>query len=155
MLGNSIENLKYNSCIKKIGKEMRKILLFGIILVITLLFLVPSMPAIQQKIIYNEVEREMIEDYNIKNIKKYMEFSKTENIKFPLLYKLIISTLTLRWFRINVLREYSYEEDWPYYEIKNPILFFRFLILLINTHIWSNLWSFISHNLGWNWDIPY
>ena len=135
---------------------MRKKLLLGSLLVLILLLFIPSISAIKNKMVEEKISDkliiEQIIDLDLKNIKEIYDFSQ---IKYPIFYSLIISSLAFRWYRIEILAVYSFDEDFPYIEIKHPVLFLRFLILIISTNFLSGFWEIISHELGWNWTIPF
>ena len=137
------------------GKDLEKKILVGSLLIVILLLLMPSIPAIQHKAAKYEILSKITEDLDIKDIREIFELGKLDRIKHPFLYVLVISSLAFRNLRIEVLAKYSFKEDWPYMEITNPVLFLRFLILVITTLFWSGFWEYISDTLGWGWVIPF
>lgn len=133
---------------------MNNRIIFSSMLVIMLLLLMPSIPAIKGKLVYDEFNDKIeIKNPDYLDSKGIKELKELLQVKYPLLYFLVIFSLNFRWSRIEFLAEYSFDEDFPYTEIKNPILFLRFLILVINTHLWSGFWEITSNILGWDWTI--
>jgi len=138
---------------------MNKKILIGSILVLTLLLLMPSIPAIQQNIVKDEIKEKILseipEDLDFKDIKELMDSGKLNRLKHPLLYLIIIATLISRITRIIVLAELSFDGYFPDFHIKKPVLFLRVFILDISTFIWATFWQELSDYYGWNWNIPY
>ena len=127
---------------------MRKKILIGSLLVLTLLLLMPSIPAIQQKTIEEKAYSDFVEQLN-------------DNPKFLFLYLLILSITNFRIFRFYFLLDISVESgsdphfpDWV--RIKHPIILVRVMMLFFTTYCWSEFWNNLSDKLNWNWDIvPY
>jgi len=135
----------------------RKKILIGSIFVLTLILLMPSIPAIQQKTIedstYSHFAKNKI-DFNINKIEKL------EQLKHPILF-LIILTITiyniLRVSFYSILFSYSIDNSNPDdITIKHPLLAiisaFRGLTIYIPVLIWIYFWNYISNQLGWNWN---
>ena len=118
----------------------------------------PSIPAIQQNIvkedIKNKILSELSEDIAFKDIP---EIKKLEQIKHNLLYTLVWWIMVFRGIRFEILAEISYEEisgDWgSHVTIKRPILFIRCMILAITTLGFGAFWQILSDTFGWNWNL--
>ena len=132
------------------GKAMGKRILIGSMLVLTLLLLMPSIPAVQQKIIEDRAYHDLIEQLDIKDVK---EIRKMDWIRHPLLYILVIFIAKFRWGRCLIIVEGScdFTNFPPEFEIYHPIRFFRGLWLVFTIAFWCSFWYFISTTLGWNW----
>ncbi len=135
---------------------MRKKILIGSIFVLTLLLLMPSIPAIQQKTIEGRIHSNLVEQLDFRNIN---EMERLDQIKHQYLYALVVAILLFRDFRINILNEISYDViEWrpifPIIEINNKVLFARFLMLLFTTALFASICEEISNKYGWNWVIP-
>ena len=119
-------------------------------LVFTMLLLMPSIPAIQQKTIEDRANNDLFEQLDVKDVK---EKKKMDLIRHPLLYAIVIFLAKFRWARCLILAEISFDSTgWPPdYEIYHPILFLRCIWLLNTFGIWCSFWDNISDTLGWNW----
>ncbi len=139
------------------GKKMNKKLMFGSLLVLTLLLLMPSIPAIQQNIIEEKSYNDSIEQLEYEDITDLIQSGKLDNITHPLLYLIIKATVTFRFIRFQILYQYSCDGS---LNVPNTIvvyhwvLFMRSLMILFTTMGWLNLWNGLSEKYGWNWDIP-
>jgi hypothetical protein len=132
---------------------MRKKLVFGSVLILILFLSMPSISAIQNKVYRDESIRKLIEKISYEDIRELLESYKLDRVKHPLLYFFIIFSLYSRIIRIEMLAEYSYDgTNWPYYEIKNPVLYLRLLILYTITMSWILFWKNISEDFEWNWN---
>ena len=137
---------------------MKKKILIGSMLVLTLLLLMPSIPAIHQKTIEDRKYNDLFEQLDFKDVK---EKKKMDLIRHPLiydhtlLYAIVIFLGGFRWLRCLILAEISFDIiSWnpPEYEVYHPILFLRCIWLLNTFGIWCSFWEYISDTLGWNWD---
>jgi hypothetical protein len=124
---------------------MRKKILIGCILVLTLLLLMPSIPAIQQ----NCVEEGIKQD-----IREKLDTITPDDVKYPILYSLLLSWFNFRieQYTITGTLMFQYVDEGQMYlaAIFALRLFFIMVPLVYNTNFWND----VSELLGWNWDIP-
>jgi hypothetical protein len=121
--------------------------------IIFILLITPSVSAFQWKIIKIKTFKDCLNDLNIDDGK---EIKSSLKIKYPALYLLFIGSMISRNIRIILLVENAYElKNWPYIEIKHPILYYRLIMLVITTQIWSGFWEYWSYKYEWNWIIPH
>ena len=128
------------------------------ILVLMLLLLMPSIPAIQQKTIEDRTYNDFFEWLDFKDVKEKKKMDLIRNpfvYDHPLLYLIVILLGGFRWLRCLTLAKISFDIiSWnpPEYEVYHPILFLRSIWLLNTFGIWCTFWDYISDTLGWNWD---
>ncbi|MCK4348185.1 MAG: hypothetical protein KAW47_06175 [Thermoplasmatales archaeon] len=145
---------------------MGKRILIGSMLVLTLLLLMPSIPAIQQKTIedkaFNDLEEQMktIDFEKLKDIMDLGEFPK-----HPLLRALVVSLYNIQGLRFSFYFVMAFfvfcdppDNDLPGGpDVTNPILFFICILraawLFGTAMYWATFWDYISELLGWNWNI--
>jgi len=122
--------------------------LIGSMLVLTLLLLMPSIPAIQQKSIEEGFKQELQEKLETITLDDLMDIKDLEGIRHPILYTIVIFLLSFRYACCLKLGDISFESDyWGGVKIKRPLLFFRALWLVLTIEI------SISDKLGWDWNI--
>ena len=140
---------------------MRKKILIGSLLVFALLLLMPSIPAIQQRMVEEGVKQEIQEKLETITLDDLKDITVLDNMKHPILYYIVILIWYVKILRYDInefISEKTYEIG-PFGRIMilNPILYYicviRFNILFSQTILWIARWSFISETLGWNWDI--
>lgn len=134
---------------------MKKKILFGSIFVLILLLVMPSIPALQHKIIEKEKFNDLIEQLDFKDIR---EINELEQVKHPLIYSLIVVSLIFRYIRIYTLASISYKMihtgGWGYeLKIKHPILYYRHLMLIFTTVLLDKTCLYLSNTLEWNWKL--
>ena len=136
---------------------MRKKLLLGSILVLTLLLLMPSIPALQHNIVRDDIKdrilSELPEDLDFREIKELVNSGMLDRIKHPLLYLLVICSFISRQIRYGLLLSLSVEIIVFDIIIKNPILYKRLEILTYISFYWAWFWYYISQKYGWNWKL--
>ncbi|UCD13629.1 MAG: hypothetical protein JSW60_08745 [Thermoplasmatales archaeon] len=115
---------------------MRKTILIGSMLVLTLLLMMPSIPAIQQKKIEYNAYSDFIE--KIKN-----------DIKYPNLYELLSFLIDFRCTRGFVMALIS-TDFWG--NVENFYFYYRGMWLYITAVIFAELGDDIIDKLGWGWD---
>ncbi len=129
---------------------MNKKILIGSIIAVVVLVMMPSIPAIQQKIIEERTYNNLVEQLNLKDVR---EIKGLERIKHPFLfliyYVILVSRLTRGWIYLGISSDW--DGYWPGPEIKHPLLFIRSLMLLFSVDYWIIFWSIISHIMKWNW----
>lgn len=124
---------------------MKKKLIFVSMLVLTLLLLMPTIPAIQQNLVKNE---------------KIVESLET-NLKFPILNGIVCLLLISRWIRVVILVSVSSNgtDDGgrgpPDIEILHPILYFRAMWLAMKLNLLMISSQILSDELGLNWIFPF
>jgi hypothetical protein len=117
---------------------------------------VPSIPAIQNKVIKDEIINEISEDIKVKELEELLESGKLDRVKHPILYVLVVLWLSIRSFRAWVLMHISYDVlPSGGIDIHNLLQFIRCIWLIISINSLVNLINFISKVLGWNWAIPF
>jgi len=111
----------------------------GSILILTILLLMPSIPAIY----INEIKQDC------------EEISLDDDIKFPKLYKFIVNRLNRRIFRADVLVRIStiYDHSNGELLIILPILFYRGRWLVRTTNFLNDFFQDLSDKYGWNWEM--
>jgi len=123
---------------------MKKKLIFGSMLVLTLLLLMPAIPAIQQNLVKNE---------------KIVE--SEDQIKFPILNGIVCFLLISRYIRAIILHSVSSNgtDDGgrgpPDIEILHPILYFRAMWLVMKLNLLMISSIILSDELGLNWIFPF
>jgi hypothetical protein len=123
---------------------MKKKLIFGSMLVLTLLLLMPTIPAIQQNVVKNEKIDE-----------------SEDQIKFPILNGIVCFLLISRYIRASILRSISSNgtDDGsrgpPDIEILHPILYFRAMWLAMKLNLLMISSIILSDELGLNWIFPF
>jgi len=120
---------------------MRKKIILGSIFVLTLLLLMPSTSAIQQKTIEDRIKNDL------------------EQIKYPILNALIFCILTIRLIRFYRIREFSADfinvwHEFGYWDIQYPLLYMYSLRIFMKFFIRCLFWDYLSVKLEWNWKSP-
>ena len=140
------------------GNKMNRKLLLGSVLVLTLLLLMPSIPAIQHNIVKEDIKdrisNELPKDLDIHDIKELVDSGKLDRIKRPLLYLFVISIAGLGFIFSSILLEFSSD-------FKDGELYVYFLLLYVfGAWLWMNIdvgwlggWQHMSDKYGWNWNI--
>ena len=124
---------------------MRKRILFGSLLVLTLFLLMPSIPAIQ----VNTNQIDFKDKQNLEN-----------EVRFPNLNSLILYILTFRLNNFRELREFSadYVIDWHWmghWEVHYPILYYYSLRIFMKWAFRYIFWASLSILLGLNWEFEF
>ena len=139
---------------------MRKKILIGSILVLTLLLLMPSIPAIQQKIVEEEVKQDLQEKLDSINLREIIDEYLSGGIKHPLLYSLVIVMLLTQCLRLGFWFAMAMSccrvELWvidPVYENFFYAFMFMLVGLSLRTTLWIGFWNYVSDIMGWNWEI--
>jgi len=135
----------------------RKKILIGSIFVLALILLMPSIPAIQQSTLKEELKQDIMEKIETLTFEDIKEIKTLDSVKFPLLMWLVIILPTFRFFRGAVLFGLSLEtEDSGWHGFRyitgiKPLLFLWSMVTLIPCALWWNFWMTISDKLGWGW----
>ena len=135
---------------------MRKKLIFGTVLVLTLLLLMPSITALEQKMIDNKIEEEIINE-KLEDIKELFNSGKLDKIKHPFLLfaiKLAASIRCLHGLLLLLIscniesngREMIFERNYL-------IIYIRAVMLLKSRVLFLDFCQYCSDYFCWNWDI--
>jgi len=144
------------------GKSMGKRILIGSMLVLVMLLVMPSIPAIQMKTIDDGIDKReselltKLQDLDIEKIKDLLN-EKSRGYT-PLFLTLLLHYIMLpRVIRGLFLFFISVEWDqWGGNKIIHPILYMRGIWLLRTAMAWLLFWQSIYDFMGWNWHIvPY
>jgi len=125
---------------------MGKRIIIGSMLVLVMLLLMPSIPAIQQKTIKDK----SMSEFDINNLKENK--IKVERIKHFLLYYILFYRLQKIWARSMVWQSLG-RNMWTG-EILSPIIYQWGLLVEYSAQIRNDFWQQLSNKLGWNWDMP-
>ncbi|UCD13918.1 MAG: hypothetical protein JSW60_00435 [Thermoplasmatales archaeon] len=126
---------------------MKKSILVGCMLVLTLLLLMPIVSSLQ----YNLIENDLTTDYKEITLSDIQNYKPPD--KFPLLFYLINSILLFRGIRLSVLWELATEpsEYPPGFDVSYTLVFYRCFMLYITSSSWKYIWESISEQFGWGW----
>jgi len=119
---------------------MSKKILIGSMLVLTLLLLMPSIPAVQQKIIGDELDKReskllsKLQDLDIEKIKDLFN-----NKIMDFLTYIVLFIFCIRNYRGILLLSFSHREN----GIRNPLIYMRGEWLIGTAYIWLLFWVFI------------
>jgi hypothetical protein len=124
---------------------MRKKILIGSIFVLTLLLLMPSIPALQINTVKDALQQN-INDFGRKSsiIDKLLELPN-----HILLFLIVYTIAKFRFLRFKL--NFMFSISPPYIQITHPFLLMRSIFLLIRYSYWLNIWIKVSEKLGWNW----
>lgn len=108
-----------------------------------MLLLVPAIPALQDNTFFEN------------------ESVVLDGEKFPIIFQIILKWFYSRQYRIDLIADISFDRYlidenrnlWEY-DIYHPILFIRWVMLILSTVFISHYIQELSDNQGWNWDIP-
>ena len=131
---------------------MKKKILIGSLLVLTLLLLMPSIPAIQQKTIEDRTYNDLVEQLNLKDLR---DIKVLERLKHPFLFLFVCVIFVSRMFRGSVYFYTSQDWDGRQPIIIQPLLYLRGMMLLSSGYYWYLFWETISEILGFNWDFSF
>ena len=124
---------------------MKKKIIIGSMLVITLLLLMPSIPALQINTVKDAIQQN-INDFDPKS----SIIDKLPELPNHILLFLIVYTIAkFRFLRFKL--NFMFSISPPYIQITHPLLLMRSIFLLIRYSCWLNIWIKVSEKLGWNW----
>ena len=130
---------------------INKKILIGSIFVLILLLLMPSISAIQQKIIKDKICNDLIEKFDFKDIKEIIGFP---DVKHPLLFTLIVIIFNLRAMPASILLFLAYfSNDHQDRSMKRPFIAIRGWWVMFTAWLWASIWVTISEKLGWDWEL--
>ena len=127
---------------------MKKKILIGSMLVLTLLLLMPSIQAVQQKTIEDKAFSDFIEKL------EDVDLEDTDYVKYSILNALILFITDIkvdRWLRFVYISTEVVEDE---VVITNPVIFVYSMWILMRLTIWDNFWTILNDNLDWNWEYP-
>ena len=133
------------------GQRMGKRILIGSMLVLVLLLLMPSIPAIQQNAVEEGIKQDLQEKLESITIDDLKDIEVLDGIKHPILYFLVIFITNFRmkraWFFIDISSYFIRR----YLVVDNPLIYLRGEWLYITTWLWYYFWHNISDRFGWGW----
>lgn len=121
---------------------MGKKILIESILAVSLILMMPSIPAIEQKTIEDGAYHDFTEEINILD----------DDIKLPRLYTLLRVILVLRWLRGRIY--YYMAIDWisfNVYKVKYSLIYYRAAWLIETTYSIAEKIDILSDRLGLGW----
>ena len=140
---------------------MRKKILIGTMLVLTLLLLMPSIPAVQQNTIdvrLDTRENELLTKFQDLDIEKIKDLLNEKSLGYtPLFLTLFISAIYMsRASRALIFFLFSMKWDFIHDpEIIHPRLHQRGVWLLESAFAWRDFWQSFYEKRGWNWVLPF
>ncbi|UCD14251.1 MAG: hypothetical protein JSW60_02225 [Thermoplasmatales archaeon] len=137
---------------------MNKKILIGSMLVVILLLLMPSIPAIQLKTIEDKLDTrksELLTKLRDLDIEKIRELLNEKQIKFtPLILTFLICIVAeSRLTRGGILIEIAWDYSGEMPICKHPIIGIRAFMLLYSCYLWELFWCSIYYSMGW--DCPF
>jgi hypothetical protein len=127
-------------------------IIIGSLIVVVIIFLMPSIPAIQNKIVQDEILSEIPEEIVFSFINELSESSRVEKLKHPLLFILVKLWLNFRWKRSIFLGDISSSYAGFYFYVEHELLFLRAVWLSISVDFLIYYWNNLSDSFNWNWD---
>ena len=122
---------------------MKKKILIGSLLVLTLLLLMPSIPAVQQK---------TIEDKAMNDLEDKLETITFDGVRHPLLRQFIQVSI---WFKVYLGNFLWYLGTDYYGNPVDPFLCDLANLIVGRAIICFYRWQDISDTMGWNWDLEF
>jgi len=123
---------------------MNKKLLLGSISVLTLLLLMPSIPAVQNNVVKDEMSSHIPENLDFEDIKK---LEMIELMKHPILYLIVRGIFVFRLSRESILFEWSTDVDYSGLVVTHPIIFLRSIWL---AETGAFVYYYLEAMFGWN-----
>lgn len=138
--------------------RMKTKIIITTMLVLTLLLLMPSIPAVQQKTVeygFKQNIQEKLETITLDDLK---DIDVLDGLKHPILYYIFISVLYIRDLKMVfnfIMLELCTETGFYDIDIIYPILFLIFAIRFLTNYYfytcWAVFWGYLSIILEWNW----
>jgi hypothetical protein len=130
---------------------MKTKIVIGSLIAVTILLLMPSIPAIQNNIVKENLISESIKDFGLNELKEVFDFP---NVKLPILFIIVVTIFNLRAIPafIHLILAY-YSNDHQDRSMKRPLLGLRGYRIMLTALIWAVFWTSISRILGWNWEL--
>ena len=137
---------------------MKKKILIGSLLVLTLLLLMPSIPAVQQKTIDEGIKQEIQEKIDSITLDDLKYIDVLDDIRHPILYYLFWLFINFRiercWKLFDIAVTIEYWHAGSDIIINHPLLFLRCLMLSGITLFMLVFMMDLSYYLGWGWGNP-
>jgi len=139
---------------------MKKKILIGSMLVLVLILLMPSIPAIQTNAVQEGIKQDLQEKLESITLDDLKDIEGLDDLKHSLLYRFVDFIFKFRIIRgliyyILVFENFLYFDVIYGVEIIYPILalisLLRFYWLFETALIWHDLWFIIADIGGWNW----
>ena len=131
---------------------MRKRILLGSMLVLTLLLLMPSIPAIQQKTIEEGIKQDIQEKLDAITLDDLEEIEELEWIRHPIIYVLLSIYIPIR--AESVMKFLEFVVELLPRHIDSPIFVILYQWLYVRLYWFRNILQGIADFRGWNWDLP-
>jgi len=125
------------------GKGMSKRILIGSMLVLVMLLLMPSIPAVQQKTIEDKAYSDLVE--KLKDLEVL-----DGDMKFPILFAFVYTFARIQITRAFKILDFALTENW--YGVKHPLFALYGLWIFFVSVRWVDFWAYYSDELEWNWD---
>ncbi|GAH26249.1 unnamed protein product [marine sediment metagenome] len=129
---------------------MKTKLIVGSILVLTILLLTPSIPAIQQKSIEDKAYSDLVEELKVADLK---EIEELEKIRHPVLYLIFFLIANINYNR--VLRLVEFVKLIGVDNMIGFIIFWYSFWIFLKGSVWLVFWLSVSDLFGWGWDISH
>ena len=123
---------------------MKKKIIIGSLLVLILLLLMPSIPAIQQKTIEDKAYSDLVE--KLKDLEVL-----DGDMKFPILFAFVYMFARIQAYRSFKFWDFA-QPGGDYSPIIHPLLFAYAIWLFFVVVRWVDFWFAISDEFEWNWD---
>jgi len=123
---------------------MGKKIIIGSMLVLTLLLLMPSIPAIQQRTIEDKAYSDFVE--KLEDVEIFDDV-----MKFSILFVFVIMLALHRNYRAFRIWDFAQPGGYPN-PVEHPLLAFYGSWLFLSMVVWIEFWMNISDKLGWNWN---
>lgn len=133
---------------------MGKSILIGSMLVLAMLLLMPSIPAIQQNTIEEGIKQDIQERLDEITLDDLKDIEELEWIRHPILYIIVLFLLNSRVKRGLFLVDISSTPYKWWYDIDYLNIFWRGAWLLFTAYCWQIFWSYVSILLRWHWELP-
>ena len=134
---------------------MGKKIIIATMLVLTLLLLMPSIPAIQQRTIENGIKQDLQEKLESINFDDLKDIKVLDDMKRPLLYAFYLFLVNIKLQRIFRLMDMSMESDYWGITITHPLIFVYMCWIWTKAILFVQFWAYVSYTFEWNWDFPY
>ena len=135
---------------------MKKKILIGSLLVLTLLLLMPSIPAIQQNTIEEKAYSDFVEKLDDID---FEDIEILDDMRHPVLYALVVFILCSRMDNILKLFDIAVTViEWEWYfewDVHHPFLLLIVILMAAKLSFRMILWRNISNKLGWGWIMDY
>jgi hypothetical protein len=129
------------------------IILIGSLLLVTLFFISPSIPAIQINNLQNKIQQypqELKTELHTQKSKNILELPENRTLLY-----LFVMTITYFWLiRISILiKILNVIEDIysPFFSVISVLIFLRLIPLVNRADWWLIIWDAISEHYGWGW----